>query len=545
MSNTGQRKQPQHERAAGDVVPDSADVVLIGAGINSLGAALMLADAGKRVLVLDRNDEPGGAIRTLELTLPGFRHDIGAMNLSLIAGSPFYAEYGDALANKGFELVVADATFGSHDADGQFLGFTADDAANASAIAAFSPDDERGWRDWRDDYDRLSPLLFQLFGSPATAASPLDLLPDAAGRLSPDESARLRGILLDSLRKNLGGRFENDTLRAAIAAWALHLDYPPDVDGGCWMPFLETNGDALNGIPIARGGSGNLVRALVELIEDRGGRVISGQEVERVLIERDRAVGVALKGGQEVRASEAVVASVTPQALLGLVDRRLPAPLVDAADTFQYGPGTLVVHLSLSGLPDWRDEAARRSFYVHVGPTLDYLAAAYDQSVAGQLPADPFIVVGQPTVYDPSRAPAGRHVLWLMARCVPARIAGDAAGIIDGREWTDGVAGQFADRVIDRVEELAPGLRDRILGMAVHTPADLESLNPNLVGGDLNAGSLHLPQFYGNRPFPGHANNRLPVAGLFLCGASTWPGGGAAPGSGVLVAREILGNGPA
>ena len=171
---------------------------------------------------------------------------------------------------------------------------------------------------------------------------------------------------------------------------------------------------------------------------------------------------------------------------------------------------------------------------------MDYLARAYQESLAGLLCAEPFCVVAQPTVYDPSRAPNGEHVLWIMVRCVPGVIKGDGAGQIEGRAWTPDVADAFADRVLDCVEDHAPGLRDKILARVVHTPQDLEQLNPNLVGGDINAGSCHLDQYYGQRPFPRFPHHRMPIPGLYMCGASTWPGSGAGAGSGGLVAQRIL-----
>ncbi|MGF1471653.1 MAG: phytoene desaturase family protein [Rubrobacteraceae bacterium] len=516
------------------------EIIFIGAGVNSLGAALVLAEEGWRVLVLDRNSTPGGAVRTMELTLPGFRHDIGAMNLSLLAGSPFYAERREALAEKGLEFVVADQSYGSLAADGRFLGIGTDLEANLSSIASFSQADAEAWKAWRADYDRCSPALFRILGSPAASSSPLELVFGRNGDLSPEAAAPLRGILLDSLRVNLERRFESDVVRAMIAAWAMHLDYAPDIAGGCWMPFLETNGDERNGIPIARGGSGNMIGAIVELIREHGGSVVTNQPVEEILVDKGRATGVRLADGRELRSSRGVVASVTPQALVKLTEGALPEEIVKAANDYLYGPGTLVIHLALSSLPDWQDEAARRSFYVHVGPSLDYIAAAYQKGVAGLLPDEPFLVVGQPTVYDPSRAPEGNHTLWIMVRGVPAEIRGDAAGIIEGRTWTPETAEKFADRVIRQLSRHAPGLPDSILGMAIHTPPDLQELNPNLVGGDLNAGSLHLSQFYGNRPFAGYADHEMPIPGLYMCGASTWPGAGATPGSGTVLARKLL-----
>jgi phytoene dehydrogenase-like protein len=472
--------------------------------------------------------------------LPGFRHDIGAMNLSLLAGSPFYTEHRTALAEKGLELIVAEHSFGSLAADGRFLGISTDLEANLRSIASFSKADAEAWKAWRADYDRCSPVLFQILGSPAARSGPLELVFGTNGELPPNVETPLRGILLDSLRANLSRRFHSDVVQALIAAWAMHLDYAPDISGGCWMPFLETNGDERNGIPIARGGSGNMIRAIVELVREHGGSVVTDETVEQILVDNGRVAGVRLANGRELRSSRGVVASVTPQALVKLTKGHLPEAVVEAANKYHYGPGTLVIHLALSGLPDWKDKAARRSFYVHVGPSLDRIAAAYQQGMAGMLASELFLVVAQPTIYDPSRAPAGKHVLWIMVRAVPAEIRGDAAGMIEDHTWTPEAAEKLADRVIRQIARHAPGLPEQILGMAIHTPLDLQELNPNLVNGDLNAGSLHLSQFYGNRPFAGYADHEMPIPGLYMCGASTWPGGGASPGSGVMLARKLL-----
>jgi phytoene dehydrogenase-like protein len=199
----------------------------------------------------------------------------------------------------------------------------------------------------------------------------------------------------------------------------------------------------------------------------------------------------------------------------------------------------MVIHLALSAPLRWlAGAAADDSFYVHIGPSLDHLATVYEQGLAGTLAREPFCVVAQPTRYDPHRAPDGQHVLWIMVRAVPAVIRGDVLERIEGPRWTESATEMFADRVLDVVETHAPGLRDLILARRVIAPPDLEAHNPNLVGGDLNAGSMHLAQFYGQRPFQGAS--RTPLPGLYLCGASTWPGGGANPGSGILVANELL-----
>lgn len=514
------------------------DIVFIGAGINALSAAYLLGKAGWRVLVIDRNAEPGGAVRTMALTLPGFRHDIGAMNLTVFANSRFYQDHQEALAAKGVEFVVADRTYGSFARDGRFLGMSTNHEANLQAIAAFSEADVGAWKKWHADFDRCASVLFRIFGSPSAPADPLAYVFGQGVDVPEAIRPTLWGILVDSLRRHLTTRFESETVQALVAAWGMHLDYAPDVTGGCWMPFLETNADERAGISLVKGGSGKVATALSDLVREVGGDVQTGQTVERILFEDGRAVGVALVGGQMIRSSRAVVASVTPTALLKLAHGHLSKTILRQAQAWKYGPGTMVTHLALSDLPRWQAGTAVESFYIHIAPSLDDLAAAYQEGMAGLLSANPFCVVAQPTVFDPSRAPKGKHVLWVMVRAVPAVIRGDAMGQIQGTAWTHDVKEAFADRVLERIERYAPGLRRQILAKVIHAPTDLEALNPNLVGGDLNAGSMHLAQFYGQRPFDN--GSRMPMPGLYMCGASTWPGGGANTGSGVLLAQQLL-----
>ncbi len=522
----------------------SYDAIFIGAGINALGGAILLGEAGWRVLVLEKNSTPGGSIRTQPLTLPGFHHDIGAINLNLFIGSPFYQEHKEALARKGLRFIVADPSVGSVFEGGRFLGISTDAEKMAQSIAEFSPADIGNWQNWTSDFQECAPPLFQLFGSPApeteTPDNPFGNLDDAPLSLLP----KLKALLMESPRSLLSSRFESEEMRAMIAAWGLHLDHAPDIAGGSFFPFLESNIDALQGISLAEGGSVKLIEAMTARLHDTGGELRSSTMVEEVVVENGRAVGVRLENGEVIKTSRAVVAGVTPSSLLNLTGDQLPAPIIERAHQWRYGPGTMMIHLALSDLPDWRAEEARQSFYVHIGPSLDYMARTYREGVTGRLPAEPYCVIGQPTLYDPTRAPKGKHVLWIMVRCVPAEIKDDAAGDIIGRSWTTEVRDAFADRVLDKIESYAPGLRDKILARTVHTPLDLEALNPNLVGGDLVAGSAHLDQFYGNRPFPGHAHHALPLPGLYICGASTWPGGGASPGSGSLAAERILADNP-
>jgi len=195
----------------------------------------------------------------------------------------------------------------------------------------------------------------------------------------------------------------------------------------------------------------------------------------------------------------------------------------------------------MSGLPDWAAGPELQRFaYVHLAPSMDQMARTYAQAQAGLLPDEPIVVVGQPTVADPTRAPEGKHVLWLQVRMAPGTIRGDATGEIGATDWAE-AAVPFADRALALLEHHAPGTRAKILGQRIVTPAELEAENPNLVGGDQICGSHHLAQHFLFRPLRGRADGSTPITGLHLTGAAVWPGAGTGAGPGFLLARKLAG----
>jgi phytoene dehydrogenase-like protein len=187
----------------------------------------------------------------------------------------------------------------------------------------------------------------------------------------------------------------------------------------------------------------------------------------------------------------------------------------------------MMIHLAMDKLPQWSANEAREYNYVHIGPYLDDMALTYAEAAAGKLPTSPTLVVGQPTLTDPSRAPEGKHVLWIQVRVLPQ-------GIDWAREGE-----KYADRIIEIIESYAPGTKASILARRVMTPADLESYNANLIGGDSLGGSHHISQFFFLRPTPAWSRHRTPVKNLWICGSGTWPGGGVGGGSGALVASAL------
>ncbi|RMH48089.1 MAG: NAD(P)/FAD-dependent oxidoreductase, partial [Alphaproteobacteria bacterium] len=501
------------------------DAVLIGAGHNALACAAHLAHRGWSVAVFEQAAEPGGAVRSGEYTLPGFRHDWGAMNLSLFAGSGFHARHAEELRRHGLEFAPVADCFATAWPDGRWIGVSTDLEATAARIAAFSPRDAETWRRLAAAFPAAAAPILGLMGRPmgmrAIACFLRDLL-RGGGFSGAGETLR---FLLRSPRDWLTETFESPELHAMLAAWGMHLDFAPDIAGGALFPYLEGMANQNFGMVLGRGGADCMIRALCGMLAARGGELHCNAPVTRILRRGNRAVGIRLADGTEIAARRAVIAGVAPRALPGLLGAAVSRPFDRAMERFRHAPGTMMIHLALSDLPAWPDPALRRFAYVHLAPDLDSITRAYSQALGGLLPEAPAIVVGQPTAIDPSRAPEGRHILWLQVRMAPGRIRGDAAGRIAATDWAE-AAEPFAERALDILDRHAPGIRDRILGRRVFSPADLEAWNPNLVGGDQIGGSHHLAQNFLFRPAWGHADGSTPVAGLHMVGASVWPGAG-------------------
>ena len=325
-----------------------------------------------------------------------------------------------------------------------------------------------------------------------------------------------------------------------LGAWGMHLDFAPDVAGGAMFPYLEGMAGQAFGMVIGQGGADTMVKALVAAIKARGGVVETNASVARILQEGGKATGIQLSDGRKITATKGVIAGVAPKALLTLTGGTTPA-YDTAMSHFTHAPGTMMIHLALNDLPEWTAKPLKSFAYAHIAPSLDQMAKTYQQAKAGLLPDEPIIVVGQPTVVDPSRAPAGQHTLWLQVRMAPGTILGDAKGEIMATDWPD-AAQPFSERALNILEAHAPGTRGKILGQRTVAPAELEFDYPNLVGGDQVCGSHHLSQNFLVRPMRGHADGSTPIHNLHLTGAAVWPGAGTGAASGYLLARQLAGN---
>jgi phytoene dehydrogenase-like protein len=515
-----------------------ADAVVVGSGINSLACAALLARAGWRVSVLEREAELGGAIRTEELTESGYLHDVFSAWHPLWVGGAAHAELGDDLARHGLEYLNTEHPTATAFPDGEaaFLLRTAD--ANAAELGD-------AWAAVLEEFLPIADLAFGVFGTELWSRAGLGFAGKAYRRLGRRGAAERAGRMLVTSRDWLRETFASERAHGLLAPWVLHTGLGPDAAASGFMTQVIAVALQEGGMPVPRGGGARLVDSLVALIREHGGTVEASRDVERVLVQSGRAAGVRLAGGETVTAERAVVANVTPTQLYGrlLADWDVPRELAERARRFRYGRGDMQIHYALSEPPRWEgDPRLAETAIVHLTPGLDGVSRAVNEADRGLLPAEATVVVGQPLALDPSRAPEGAGLLWIQLQELPWQVKGDAAGELDVGDgtWTAELRERYADRIQKRLTRHVTNLESALRKRVVLSPADLQAANVNLQQGDPYSGSLALDQNFLWRPFAASPGHQTPVEGLWQIGASTHPGPGLGAGSGTLVARQLL-----
>lgn len=509
-------------------------IIIIGSGINGLVAAADLAARGKSVRVLEQGPTPGGAVRTEDLTLDGFRHDVAAMNLSMFAGSGFMARHGAEMAQHGLEFVPIDRPFAQALEPGDHVGVTMDVDETLSSF--HSDADKATWQALMAAFPERAGVVGGLLSTPMRRLPLAKFLWKTWRAQGTAKCLEIGQFLLSSPRDWLDETFEDPRLRTALSTWGMHLDFAPDIAGGAIFPYLEAMAGQAMGMVIGKGGADTVTRALVAMIEAHGGSVECNADVTRIIHKDGKVTGVEVN--EKIVDASLVLAGLAPKHLTRLTGPTTQPRFDKGMENFKHAPGTMMIHLALDKQVPWIATALEKFAYVHISSTIDTAAKTYAQAVAGLLPETPLLVVGQPTVFDPSRAPDGQHTLWVQVRVVPADIKGDAKGEIRALDWDDG-KDAMADRALDIIEQQAPGFKETILAKHVVSPLDLEAGNPNLVGGDQICGSHHLTQNFLFRPLRGFADGHTPIKGLHMIGAACWPGAGTGAASGFFAAQNI------
>ncbi len=519
------------------------DAIIVGSGINSLVCAGVMAKRGKKVVVLEREAVLGGCIRSEALTAPGFLHDTMSTAHPLFVTSPGYAELKDVLHARGLEYGNNATPTGVLLPDGRSLVMTTSREANVRAMNALAPGDGDAYAEALAFVEKNAELIFALLGNELWSSQIGRMMLGRVWKQGAHETLAFFGPAMQSCRAWLETRFRSELARALLAPWVLHTGLGPESAMSALMAQVVAFTLEAVGLPIVKGGNARTVDAFRAHIEACGGELHTGADVEEILVDGGKARGVRLADGRVFEAKQ-VVANVTPTQLYGrlLKNGSAPEALRRQAAEYRYGKGNMQIHLALSAPPHWPDDRLREVIYLHLTEGLDGVSRAVNEAERGLLPAAGTICVAQPCAVDPSRAPQGQWVLWVQLPECPRLVRGDAAGEIDAPadgKWTPEIAERYADRIVARLARQVPNLEASIVGRKVISPADLEAMNINLVGGDPYSGECSIDQYMFWRPLRGVKDHATPVKNLYQIGASTHPGPGLSGASGFHVANAL------
>jgi phytoene dehydrogenase-like protein len=447
---------------------------VIGSGPNGLAAAIVLAQVGLKVEVFEAQAEPGGAARTMPLTLPGFLHDFGSAVHPLAAGSPFFSSL--PLGAHGLAWVHGDAPLAHPLDDGTAVVVERDLDETMRAL----DQDGKAW-------ERLMRPIVDHWKEFAEDA----LAPPVRVPHHPLLMAQFGLLGMQSAQTLVQTHFANPRTRAVFAGLAGHSFLSLDEPLTAAVALMFGASAHAVGWPVPRGGARAIPHALISYLETLGGAVHTSRRID----------------AQALRELESplTLCDIAPKQLRAIAGDRLSPGYRQSLEQFEHGPGAFKVDYALSEPVPWRASECRRAITVHLGGAFEEIAASEKAVIEGRVAERPFVLVAQPTLFDPTRAPEGKHVLWAYCH-VP-----------------NGSAVDMTERVEAQIERFAPGFRDCVLARRISPPAVLEYMDANLIGGDIGGGTMNVRQFI-RRPTLRYYSTGTP--GLYLCSASTPPGAG-------------------
>ncbi len=467
------------------------DAVVVGSGPNGMAAAITLAQAGCSVLVVEASETIGGGCRSKELTLPGFLHDVCSAVHPFAVNSPFFRQL--PLERYGLEWIESPSALAHPLDDGSAMLLDRSIAATAATLNEDAAAYRRIWNplvsDWR--------AVEQAFLGPLRLP-PLFSHPVAAGRFG------LQALL--SARRFTDLSFRGTRARAIFAGIAAHSLLPLEQVTSAAAGLLLSTVAHVIGWPIPRGGSQQIINALAAHLRSLGGEIETGLEVKDIA---------------DLPQAKAFLFDVSPRQLVHIAGKQLPSGYCRSLERFRYGPGSFKVDFALDGPIPWKAEECRRAVTVHLGGTFPEIALSERQVAQGKHPEHPYVLLAQQSLFDPLRAPAGKHTVWAYCH-VP-----------------NGSSFSMTERIEAQIERFAPGFRERILYRHTMGPAQLESYNANYVGGDINAGVQDLWQMF-TRPTLRLNPYTTPARNIYLCSSSTPPGGGVHGMCGYFAAQAAI-----